>query len=76
MKHICEEVSWLRDDPWQMESHIMQAMQTKNMEFLSIYEDCWPIEELIKARLTYRKRHLKIKTSMKCASMVLRSHRP
>ncbi|KAL1657667.1 hypothetical protein GGF50DRAFT_68615, partial [Schizophyllum commune] len=48
-------------DPWTPPSkecmkHICEeAMQTKNMEFLSIYEDCWPIEELIKARLTYRK---------------------
>ncbi|KAL1739142.1 hypothetical protein HDZ31DRAFT_26823, partial [Schizophyllum fasciatum] len=48
-------------DPWTtpskecMKQLCEEAMQTKNMEFLSIYEGCWPIEELIKARLTYLK---------------------
>ncbi|KAI5896168.1 uncharacterized protein SCHCODRAFT_02492210 [Schizophyllum commune H4-8] len=32
-----------------------KAMRCKDMEFLKIYEDCWPIEELIRARLQVRK---------------------
>ncbi|KAL1657996.1 hypothetical protein GGF50DRAFT_121279 [Schizophyllum commune] len=52
-----------------------EALTTENMEFLNMYEDCWPITEFVRTRLIYRKASEKKKEGAKCAQMILRKTR-
>ncbi|KAI5832302.1 hypothetical protein K523DRAFT_349942 [Schizophyllum commune Tattone D] len=50
-----------------------KAMRCKDMEFLKIYEDCWPIEELIRARLQVRRASYRNKAGTEAALRLLPS---